>query len=194
MADSGKQTIGTVVADVRAIAAEGKEVSVGAIVERLGSVSQSGLILVPALLAATPLSGIPGLTSVCGLTIALLAIQMVWPRKHLWLPDWILRRRVDSDDLCSALDKSRPAIDFVDRHTRRRLRFFLTRPATIVIKLTIVLCGLIMPFLEVIPFTGSLMAIVVTFLATSLLTCDGLFAAFGIGFMVLTGLVAVWVI
>jgi len=192
MAETESRAIGDVIADVRDVADADSKVSIGAVVDRLGTVSHSALILIPALVAATPLSGIPGLTSVCGIMIVLLAGQMPFPREEPWLPKWILRRRVASDDLRDALDKAQPVIGFLDRHTHKRLRHFVKAPGSIVIKLMILACGLVMPFLEIIPFTGSLMAGVVLFLAVSLLTRDGLFAAIGIGFLAVAIAVLLW--
>ncbi len=183
MTDTNNQIIGSVVDDVRAVAQDRDTVSIRAVVENLGSVSQNGMMLVPALIAATPLSGIPGLTAICGLTITLIAAQMVFGRKQLWLPDWIMRRSVDADDLRSALDKSDRAIRFLDRHTHQRLRFFVRAPGRMLIKVVCLLCGLTMPFLELLPFTGSLMGATVTMLSISLLVRDGLFAVLGLAFL-----------
>lgn len=194
MASLDNHAIADVVADVRGIADDRDRVSIGAVIETLGAASHSGLILIPALIAATPLSGIPGLTSVCGITIALLAVQMLWSQERLWLPDWILQRQVESDDLRSALDKAQPVIGFLDRHSHQRLRIFVRAPGRLAIRLVIVACGLVMPFLEIIPFTGSLMAGVVVFLSIALLTRDGLFALIGVGFLAATLGTAMWLI
>ncbi len=187
MGDTQKHIIGDVLQDVREISKGRDQVSVEAVVTNLGHVSQAGLMLLPALIATTPLSGIPGLTTICGLMIAIIAGQMVFGRKKLWLPRWILHRHVDADNLCDALDKSGGAVRFLDRHTHKRLRYFVRQPGTTVIKVACLICGLIMPFLELLPFTGSLMGGVVTLLSISLLTKDGVFAALGLSLLALAG-------
>jgi len=192
MSDSQHHIISDVVQDVRNISRDRDEVSVGSVVTNLGHVSQAGLMLLPALIAATPLSGIPGLTSVCGLMIAIIAGQMVFGRTKLWLPQWILRRHVDADNLREALDKSDGAIRFLDRHTHRRWPVFVRQPGRTVIKLVCLMCGLVMPFLELLPFTGSLMGGVVALLSISLLTKDGLFAILGLSLLAIAGGVIVY--
>jgi hypothetical protein len=42
------------------------------------------------------------------------------------------------------------------------------------------LCGLAMPFLEVVPFSATSLAVVVSILASALLVRDGLLVAFGL--------------
>ena len=192
MSHSQHHIISDVVQDVRNISRDRDEVSVGSVVTNLGQVSQAGLMLLPALIAATPLSGIPGLTSVCGLMIAIIAGQMVFGRTKLWLPQWILRRHVDADNLRDALDKSDGAIRFLDRHTHRRWYVFVRQPGRTVIKLVCLICGLTMPFLELLPFTGSLMGGVVALLSISLLTKDGLFAILGLSLLAIAGGVIVY--
>lgn len=161
-------------------AAQGKQTSVADLMDALGPISQSGLLLVPALIVVTPLSGIPGLSSVLGLTIALLAGQMVFGRRQLWLPDWLLKRSISSKDLTGTLDKIRGLADAVDQHTQPRLKFLVKPPFRLLLQLICMLSGLAMPFLEFVPFSSSLLGCGVTFFATALLARDGLLAAAGI--------------
>jgi hypothetical protein len=42
------------------------------------------------------------------------------------------------------------------------------------------ICGLSMPFLELVPFSSSILGMAVLFFATSLITRDGLFVLFGV--------------
>ena len=180
---SGGQSISLVVKDLRDVAANRDTVSVQALLDSLGNVSHTGLMLLPALIAATPLSGIPGLTALCGLIIALTAAQILFGRETLWLPGWILRRDVASDDLLSALDKTDGVVRFLDRHAYSRFPIFVRTPMPTIITLVCLLCGLTMPFLEFLPFTGSLIGATVALLGISLLSKDGLFAVAGLTFL-----------
>lgn len=61
-------------------------VSVSDIVDAIGPRSFGPLLLVPALIVMSPLSGIRGLSTVMGITIALVSGQMLVGRRVAWLP------------------------------------------------------------------------------------------------------------
>ena len=67
------------------------------------------------------------------------------------------------------------AIDWLDRNTRNRLTPLFRRPLIYLPQMLCLLTGLMMPFLEVIPFSASIAASGVFLLSMSLLTRDGLF-------------------
>lgn len=177
MSASSNQTITSLgdVADRVRDVTQKDEVSVGDVLEALGPRSFVPLLLAPALLAATPLSGIPGVSVVCGLLIALISFEMLMSYDEAYLPKKLKRRSVDAQSLRKALEKARPVIDWVDRHTRQRLSGLFHRPLVFLPKVLCLLSGLAMPFLEFIPFSSSIVAIGVCFLSISLLTRDGLF-------------------
>ena len=164
------------------VASEG-EVSVKDAVDSLGAASHSALILLPALLAITPLSGVPGVSSLFGVMIALVSLQMLVGRNSVWLPDVLLRRSIDSAKLRKAIGFLRRPARLVDRHTRERLSLLVRPPARSLLQAACLACGLAMPFLEVIPFTSSIMAMAVAFFATALVVRDGLLAAAGLAFV-----------
>lgn len=173
MPETDHQKLGQL-ADRITKAAEQDRVSVGDLIEAVGHRSLLPLVLVPALLAATPLSGIPGLSAICGIIIALVSFQMLLSVQKVRLPGFIKRRSVKGKSLKEALEKSSPVIDWIDRHTRHRLTGLFHRPMIWVPRVLCLLSGLAMPFLEVIPFSASTVAIGVVCLTLSLLTCDGL--------------------
>ncbi len=152
-----------------------KKVSVDDIVEAVGHRSLLPLLLVPALLCATPLSGIPGVSMVCGLAIAMISFQLLFSFDEVWLPQRLRRQTVAGKSLRRALSASRPVIAWVDRHTRNRLSLLFHRPLSYLPVLLSLLSGLLMPFMEFIPFSSSVAAIGVSLLALSLLTRDGVF-------------------
>ena len=142
---------------------------------------QPVLLLLPALLLVTPLSGIPGLSSLGGATIAPVALQILLGRRTIWFPAFVLRRHLSADRLLRALDRlDRPA-RFIDRRSAARAGWFLTFPGRPLALATCAACGLAMPFLELVPFSATTLALVVTVLAAALLMRDGLLAALGLG-------------
>lgn len=161
-----------VLADRIAAASRAERVSVADLVSAIGPQSFLPMMLVPALLAATPLSGIPGVSAVCGIVIAVVAFQVLASRREVRLPGPILRKSVSGERLRAALERSRPVIDWIDRRTRKRLTILFHRPLVWLPALICLASGLAMPFLEVIPFSASTLAVGVFGLTLSLLTRD----------------------
>ena len=174
MSEGQAMTLGDVADRIKDTSSQDR-VTAADIVDAVGKRSLHALLLVPALLAATPLSGIPGLSMVCGLLIALISVQLLLSFDRVRLPGVLMRRSVDGPTLRSALDKSRPVISWIDRRTRRRLTGLFHRPVIYVPELLCLLSGLVMPVLEFIPFSASIVATGVCLLALSRLTRDGLF-------------------
>lgn len=154
--------------------ADGK-VSVSALVDAVGDLGMLPLILLPALIAATPLSGIPGVTAVAGITIAILSAELLAGLRKVHLPGTVRRKSIDGDKLRHWIGRVEPVVDWIERHTRKRLTFLFHRPMVWVPQLLCLLTGLAMPFLELIPFSGSIAAISVCLLTLAMLTGDGIF-------------------
>lgn len=134
------------------------------------------VMMIVALIVVSPLSGIPLLSSIAGLTIAGIALQLAAGRRSLWFPAWVHARSIPSDRLTGAIARLRPIASFLDRHSRPRLRFVTSPPASRLVLLLCALSGLTMPIMELVPFTSSLLALAVTCFGFSLLTRDGLWA------------------
>lgn len=149
------------------------------IVEAFGPASFLPLMMVPALLVVSPLSGIPVFSSICGLTIAFIATQLVLNREHVWLPDLLMRRRINGARMHLALERLRGFADWLDRNARDRLSFLVLPPLRLIPELLCVLCGLAMPFLELVPFSSSILGTAVALMAVGFLAADGLFVLFG---------------
>ncbi|NDV99678.1 exopolysaccharide biosynthesis protein [Salipiger sp. PrR002] len=160
-------------------AASGDEVSLRDLVESFGESSFLPALMVPALLVVSPLSGIPLFSTFCGLLIAFIAGQMLISRRYLWLPDFLMSRSFDGAKARKAMDKLRVLSDWLDKHAKRRLRVMTSGPMRKVLQLICVLCGLAMPFLELVPFSSSILGLTVLCFATAMLVRDGLFATVG---------------
>jgi hypothetical protein len=159
----------------------GPSVRVETLVRAMDPAVHPVLLLLPALIIVTPLSGIPGLSSLGGLTIALVAFQILLGRPTIWFPAFVLRRRMSADRLLRALDRLDRPVRFIDRRSVARAGWFFAFPARPLALVTCIACGLAMPFLELVPFSATTLALVVTVLAAALLVRDGLLAAFGLG-------------
>lgn len=164
-----------------------EDVSVEQIVEAIGDDAFAPLMLVPALIAITPASGIPGLTAMTGLIVVLISVQLVARRRSLWLPGFILRRKISRSKLDTATRWLQRPSRLVDRLTAKRL-VFLVRPPFSIVPAVICMCaGLVMPLMEFVPFSGSVMAGAIALIALSFMADDGLLALLAGGLLVAAG-------
>ena len=160
-------------------AATHDSVSVRDILEEIGMRSFAPVILVPALILVSPLSGIFGLPTLGAIFILIMTLQKLMGRRHVWMPDWLKRRQIASRRLKKAASWLRRPCAWVDRHTHSRLTWFVSRPANTITLLTI--CGIcvVIPFLEVLPMVTSFFATVISLFSIGLLARDGLFTVLG---------------
>ncbi|MGY6549134.1 MAG: exopolysaccharide biosynthesis protein [Roseinatronobacter sp.] len=176
-----EQPVQDMVQQLRVSLTTGPEVTVEAVLRAMTPAAQPVFLLLPALILVTPISGIPGLSSLGGLVILLVALQILLGRRAIWLPGFILRRRLSVDRLRWALDKlARPAA-FIDRKARTRAAWAVQFPLWHLALMLCMLCGMLMPALELIPFSATTLAMVVTILASALLVRDGVLLMLGLG-------------
>lgn len=154
-------------------AAEGDSILVSKVVEKLGQKSFASLMLIFALIAVSPASAIPGLTATVAAIVFILMAQMILGRDSVWLPDVILRRELSTERLCKGIGWLRRPVRFVERFLKERLTWLLHRPWLYLPQLLILALTLFMPFMEIIPTSGSIASAVIALFAAGLLTRDG---------------------
>lgn len=165
--------------------------TVGDVIKALGTASFMPLILIVALIIVTPLSAIPGLTTLSGLTIALVAAQLLIGRTSMWLPNFVLRREISKVRLNQALSKIDKPLDILESHTEERFTVLARGLAVQLILVICIACGLFMPLLEFIPATSSLLGGTVALLVIAIITRDGFFALSGlVSFSLVLGIVS----
>ncbi|MFC3629419.1 exopolysaccharide biosynthesis protein [Paracoccus angustae] len=172
-------------------AAHGDSITVRQVVEKLGQKSFASLILIFALVAVSPASAIPGLTSMVAAIVFILMVQMIFGRDSVWLPDVIMRRELSAEKLRGGIGWLRKPIGFVERFLKERLTWLLHRPWLYLPQLLVLALTLFMPFMEVIPTSGSIAAAVIALFAAGLLTRDGGLVALSL-VVLLAVPVAVW--
>lgn len=164
------------------------------LIEAFGPASFVPALMVPALLVVSPLSGIPVFSSVCGLTIALVALQMLMVRTHLWLPDVLMRRRIRGAQLAGAMRGMGRLAAWIDRNSRDRLAVLTYPPGALVPQALAMVCGLMMPFLELVPFSSSILGTATLLFAVSFLARDGLYVVAGVAVMGIAAMVPVVIV
>lgn len=166
---------------------QAKHVSVQDVVARIGDRSFAPVILVVGLILVSPVSGIPGTPTIGSLIVILCAVQAILGRDHLWLPAFLMRRKVKAGRMNRGLDwLARPAA-WIDKHTHDRVLVLSAPPMSLFAFAVITAIALTWPFLELLPFVTSFGAGAVSLIAFGLLTRDGYYLIWG---YVVTGLLA----
>lgn len=172
-------------------AARGESISVGDVVETLGHKSFASLMLVFSLISTSPASAIPGLTATVAALVFVLVVQMILGRDCVWLPDFVTRRRMETDKLRRGVAWMRRPVRFVERFLGARLTFLLHRPWLYLPLVLILGLTLFMPVMEVIPTSGSIASAVIALFAAGLLVRDGALVVLSLT-LLLAVPVAVW--
>jgi hypothetical protein len=157
------------------------EVTLGGIVETAGARSFGPLLLVAGLVAASPLSAIPGMPTTLGVLVALIAVQFLLRRRHFWLPRWLLNRRLARERYSKALAWMRKPAHFIDRFLRPRLRSVTRRTGLYAIALVCALIGVAMPSLEIVPFSTHVAGLALTAFGLALIAEDGVVGLVALG-------------
>jgi len=137
------------------LANEGKgRVSVADLMDMLGERSFGPLLLVPSLIAVSPVGAIPGLPAITSAVIVLIAGQILLGHEHFWIPGWLARRSIDAHRMERGLEKFRPVARFIDHLLRPRLPALTGGVSFYAIALLCLLIGLVTPILELVPLGG----------------------------------------
>lgn len=169
-------------------------VTVRDIVEEIGDRSFAPMILVPALILVSPLSGIFGLPTIGATFMLLVTLQKLLGRSHVWLPEFLKRRKIQASGLRKAVLWLRRPVGWIDRRTHRRLTWLVSRPANLVTALVIAAICSIIPFLEVLPMVTSIFALAISLFCIGLLARDGLFTLLGYTQVALSSALVIWLI
>ncbi len=153
------------------------QVSLGAILEAMGSRSFGPLLLVAGLIILAPfIGGIPGVPTTMAILVLLSAGQLLFRREQFWLPRWLLKRSVARDKLCRGLKWLRRPAQFLDRVTRPRLTVFTQGAGIYVIAIACIAIAAVTPVMEFVPFSANGAGAALTAFGLALLARDGFLA------------------
>jgi hypothetical protein len=138
------------------------------------------MLAFPSFLACTPIGAVPGVPSLAGATILLIALQILLGRRHPWLPQKIMSIECEADKLRSVVEKAKPYATRIDRFLVPRCFFMRHTLFRSLIALCCIGCGLIMVPLELIPFMGFIPALAVFIMAIGMAADDGAVALIGV--------------
>ncbi len=174
-----------------AVLAQADRVTIAQIRAAFGEASFLSAMIIPALIVVSPLSAIFFLPTVMGLSVVLIAGQMLSGRRTLWLPRAIARLSLPGLRLGQSLAWLVRPGDWLDRQTRRRLGVLFVWPLRLIPVLGCLLSGLMMPFLELVPMASSVLGLAIILFALGLLARDGVFVILGLMLMALASLIPV---
>lgn len=151
-------------------------VSLEVIIKAVGNRSFGPLLLLVGAILASPLSGIPGMPTIMGLLVLLIAVQLLFRRDHFWLPRWLLKRSVEEKKLYKTLDWLRPPARFIDRWLRPRLTVLIHGFSIYCIAITCLFIAIWLPAMELLPFTASGAGAILAAFGLALIAHDGFLA------------------
>jgi hypothetical protein len=178
--DTDLTSMGGLVRRIRHAGNGGARVSVADVVDEIGDDAFAPLLLVPALVLISPVSAIPGLSTLGGLIMALIAMQMVLGVRRVWLPGILRRRTIAKTSLDKAANFLERPARFIDRFTRRRLAALTAWPLSIVPSLICVAAALVIPLFELIPMSSTIISTAIALFALAMVTRDGILLVFGL--------------
>jgi hypothetical protein len=86
----------------------------------------------------------PGIPTVCGFALAIIALNLIAARKRLWLPSAIADKSVARADLKRIVDRVLPYLQWLERFCRPRLAAFTEPIGKVFIGLVVLVLGVIM--------------------------------------------------
>jgi hypothetical protein len=94
------------------------DVSIGAILDRLGDRSFAALLVLFAAINMIPMP--PGTSALLGLPLLIVSIQMVCGSRRVWLPGPLTRRAIPAQTFSSVVARVLPRLVWIERLTRPR--------------------------------------------------------------------------
>jgi hypothetical protein len=156
-------------------AAEHDVVSLQLILDAAGHSSFGPLLLLAGLVMVAPVVGdIPGVPTLMGSVVLLVAGQLLFHRDHIWLPQVLLRRSVSADKARKAVSWMRAPARFLDRHSRPRLRWFTHGPGLTLVAIACIGIAVLTVPMEVVPFSANAAGLALVIFGLSLIARDGL--------------------
>lgn len=155
-----------------------ERVRVQDITDSLGQRSFGFILLIFALPNSLPILGIPGVSTITGLPMLFVAVQMALGHQRVWLPRWIANSSLATTDFQGLIRKVCPWLQRIEKLMRPRLTFLTLGNAERWLGAFCVLLAflLVLP----IPLGNLLPALGILFIALGLIESDGVCVLAGI--------------
>lgn len=166
-------------------AGRSERITLGAIVEAVGTKAFGPLLALSGIILISPLSGIPGMPTTMGIIILLIAVQLLCGRTHFWLPQPLLKRSFSTKTIDKTLRRLSKPASYIDRLLRPRLIGLTHGFGLFPIPITCIILALSMPLMELVPFSATSAGLILTAFGLALVAHDGLLALIA---FILTGM------
>ncbi len=121
----------------------------------------------------------PGIPTVCGIALVIIALNLIAMRQRLWLPAAIAGKTVARSDLNRMVVRATPLMRRLERYCRPRLPMVTESVGKVLVGAVVLVLGLIM--ILPIPFVGNMPpAIAASVIALGVTERDGLIVLIGI--------------
>ncbi|PWE33484.1 hypothetical protein DDZ14_04610 [Maritimibacter sp. 55A14] len=170
---NGNGGIGDILDCLERRARPGGTLSIDQVLGIFGRRTYGPFLAFPALLAISPLGGIPGVPTGLALVTLLFSLQILAGRRHFWVPDLLRVRRLGADRLRGAVQALRPAARWMDRYLGQRLTALTGRGWSRIAAGLCALLALLVPPLEIIPFAATAPMGAIALLGLAVLMRDG---------------------
>ncbi|MDY6976259.1 MAG: exopolysaccharide biosynthesis protein [Pseudomonadota bacterium] len=153
--------------------------SLGKVIERFEDRGFGPLLLIPALIALLPTGAIPGVPTLCGITLFFICTQVAMGKSSPWLPKFIKDKEVSSEKLDSAVEKAKPFAQKTEKIIKPRLSYLSRSPSKNIIAAYCAVAAICMIPLEVLPFAVAMPAFALCVTALGITNRDGAFLIVG---------------
>jgi len=184
------RNLGDLLQRIAQVAAERDRVYFSTIMEALGTRAFGPVVLLIGVILVSPLSGIPGLPTTMALGLLLVSLQLVVGRDSFWLPRWLMNRYVPAAKLQKALRWLERPARFVDWWLRPRFCILASDGGAVGIAAVCILLALVMPVLELVPFSTTAVGVAVAAFGLALVALDGLFVVIGVSYLLIVATLA----
>lgn len=158
-------------------AAQRRKVKLDHILDEIGHRSFGPIVLMAGLITLAPLIGdIPGVPTLMALMVLLTAGQMLFRRKHIWMPRWIVGRTLPSGKLRKGLEWCRKPARMIDRIIKPRFTHLVNGPGLSVLAVGSVAVALAMPAMEIVPFSANGGGLALVMFGLAMISRDGILA------------------
>jgi hypothetical protein len=153
---------------------EGDHVDMLTLLNTLNARGFGPLLVGPAIIIVMPTGAIPGVPAFCALLVILVCLQIVFGKKHPWVPQKIKEFSFSRKKFLYYAEKSTPYTRVIDKLIYPRMPYLVKGRAKYVVALLSISLALTIIILGFIPFAALIPACGVLLLGLSLMGRDGL--------------------
>ncbi|MEX1041562.1 MAG: exopolysaccharide biosynthesis protein [Pirellulaceae bacterium] len=152
---------------------DGKDVTIGDLLETFDGRAYGPLLLIPALFAVSPIGMIPGMSVVTGSIIFLIAAEMIFSSSGPWLPQKLRSFSIRREKLVDTVEKVKPWALWVEKGIKKRLEIMAIPPMVYLLSISCMVLAATMYPLALVPFGVAVPGSAVLFFGLGLTSRDG---------------------